>query len=534
MANDHSEAPLTTENSPIDEIVTDDSSGGLSQLWLSEDWWAVWLGGVILLACFAAVWSVRPADLEDRLENIAAQEVIVNDLRGHVEDSDQAREAYLAAEDKLDALQKSAAPNPLKNYVSKLKSWTDSPTEAFGTRTRLIDGIERKISDYSLLIPVLVVGGASLLLFGFGNRMMGNSFSRFARGFPAIFLLTILAYVLASNQVVKDFNLEYPLWALVVGLTISNTIGTPQILMPAVRTEFYIKTGLVLLGAKILLGQLVILGLPGMFVSWVVTPIVLITSYLIGAKLIRLASPSLNMTICADMSVCGVSAAIAAGAACKAKKEELSLAIGLSLSFTAVMMFVMPLLIKALGMDPILGGAWLGGTIDATGAVAAAGAFLGPQGEAVAITVKLIQNVLIGVIAFGIAVYWVTFVERDPASQSVGIGEIWKRFPKFIIGFMAASIVFTLIDLYVTGGRLMVSSMKSTTNAFYGWFFCMAFVCIGLETDFRKLAHYFQGGKPLALYVIGQSINLLLTLLMAWLMFGVLFGETVKAQLLGQ
>lgn len=125
-------------------------------------------------------------------------------------------------------------------------------------------------------------------------------------------------------------------------------------------------------------------------------------------------SKRLNAVICSDMSVCGVSAAIAAASACRAKKEELTLAVGLSLVFTAVMMIVMPAVIKStfpVDKQMILGGAWMGGTIDASGAVAAAGAFLGEKALYVAATIKMIQNVLIGVIAFFVALYFTTRVE---------------------------------------------------------------------------------------------------------------------------
>ena len=119
------------------------------------------------------------------------------------------------------------------------------------------------------------------------------------------------------------------------------------------------------------------------------------------------------MVISADMSVCGVSAAIATAAACKAKKEELSLAIGMSLSFTVLMMIVMPPLIAWMDLGQIVGGAWIGGTIDSTGAVGVAGAMLGEQALFVATTIKMIQNVLIGFVAFAVATYWVTRVERS-------------------------------------------------------------------------------------------------------------------------
>jgi uncharacterized membrane protein YadS len=297
--------------------------------------------------------------------------------------------------------------------------------------------------------------------------------------------------------------------------------------------EYFIKTGLVLLGAEVMFNKIVAIGIPGIFVAWVVTPVVLISTFIFGQKVLRIPSKTLNMVISADMSVCGTSAAIATAAACRAKKEELTLSIGLSLVFTAIMMIVMPAFIKAVGIPEILGGAWMGGTIDATGAVAAAGAFLGEKALYVAATIKMIQNVLIGVTAFGVAVYWCTRVECE-AGKTVGAAEIWHRFPKFVLGFMAASILFSILDGSM-GSDLGYSMLdqgvtRGGSRLLRGWFFALSFAAIGLATNFRELAHYFKGGKPLILYVCGQSFNLMLTLTMAYIMFYVVFPE-ITAQI---
>jgi len=234
------------------------------------------------------------------------------------------------------------------------------------------------------------------VFFGIGIKVMGNSMLEFMKGFTFVFLIAILAYLAASNATMKHYGVGYAAWAILFGLIISNTIGTPKWVMPAVQTEYYIKTGLVLLGAEILFGKILSIGVPGIFVAWVVTPIVLISTYLFGQKILKIHSKTLNITISSDMSVCGVSAAIATAAACRAKKEELTLAVGLSLIFTSIMMIVMPAIIKAFNIPHVLGGAWMGGTIDATGAVAAAGAFLSDRALYVVATIKMIQNVLIG------------------------------------------------------------------------------------------------------------------------------------------
>jgi uncharacterized membrane protein YadS len=230
------------------------------------------------------------------------------------------------------------------------------------------------------------------------------------------------------------------------------------------------------------------------------------------------------------MSVCGVSAAIATGAACRAKKEELSLAIGLSLLFTVLMMVAMPPAIRWLGLDPIVGGAWLGGTIDATGAVVAAGEALGKEAGEVAATVKMIQNSMIGVIAFAVAVYWAGWVERDAGDPRNSLAaEAWRRFPKFILGFLAASIACSWVFSRSPESGLWVDgTITGFTSRLRGWLFCAGFVCMGLQTNFRELAPFLASGRPLVLYVGGQLLNLLLTLGMASLTFGWLFRKVVE------
>jgi len=387
-----------------------------------------------------------------------------------------------------------------------------------------------KIKPYNQIGYLILLGLAVGVFFGIGWKFIQGEFWPFLKGFGLVFVLSILAFFCASQVEIKSLGIGYAAWAIALGLTIANTIGTPMWARPAIQVEYYIKTGLVLLGAEVLFGKVLSIGIPGIFVAWIVTPVVLLTTFWFGQKILKITSKSLNITICADMSVCGVSAAIATAAACKAKKEELTLAIGLSLIFTSIMMVVMPNFIKAVGMDPILGGAWMGGTIDATGAVAAAGAFLGDKALYVAATIKMIQNILIGVVAFCVALYWALRVERNSdVGQRPSAMEIWYRFPKFVIGFLIASIVLSLIyeALGHDYGEAVITHgvIKGWTKIWRGWFFCLAFVSIGLSTDFRELKSYFKGGKPLILYVCGQSLNLVLTLGMAYLMFYLVFPE---------
>lgn len=418
--------------------------------------------------------------------------------------------------------------------VTKLNNTATEKIEMWRQSKRLADSAKKKTKaeGYNQIGLLILVAFILAVLFGVGMKVMQGQFLNFITGFIFVFLLAVLSYLFSQQSLMKEYGIGYALWAILIGLIISNTIGTPKWVKPAVQTEYFIKTGLVLLGAEVLFGKIIQIGIPGLLVAWVVTPVVIITSFWFGKRIIKLASDELNITMSAAMSVCGVSAAIATAAACKAKKEELTLAVGLSLIFTAIMMVLMPAFISAVGMTEILGGAWMGGVIDSTGAVAAAGAFLGEKALYVSATIKMIQNILIGIVAFVVAIYW-TMKKNAAVGQKPNAMEIWYRFPKFVIGFAAASVLSSVVasslgaDLaYAQIDNGLIGAM---TKNLRGWMFCLAFVSIGLSTNFKELSSQFSGGKPFWLYIFGQSFNLFLTLLIAWLSFYVIFPYITEA-----
>ena len=376
------------------------------------------------------------------------------------------------------------------------------------------------------VLTLALLGLGLALITALAAGVMGGSIILHQAGFFALFLLAVLSYFLANQTGIRAAGVGYAFWALLIGLVISNTVGTPDWLKPALRSELYIKTGLVLLGTEILFNRILNLGPPGLFVAWLVTPTVIFFMYRFGTRVLKIASPSLVIVIAAATSVCGVSAAIAVAAAARAKKDELTLAVGMTLIFTVVMMILMPMGIRAIGMDPIVGAAWIGGTVDATGAVVAAGAMLGEEAGQVAAVVKMIQNVLIGVVAFLVAVYWVTTIEKKEGAARPAVSEIWTRFPKFILGFIGASLLFSFV-LVPTLGDDTVTGVVDITSDFRGWFFCLAFVSIGLESNMKQLMGQVQGGRPIQLYVVGQTFNLVLTLVAAYLAFGGILFERV-------
>lgn len=392
----------------------------------------------------------------------------------------------------------------LITMVPKVKKWATNPVEALP-------------GDLGLWIVVLGIGIGILLTIGV--IFMEEDWKKFLGGYLVVYALAVISYLAAGQTTVKAWGLGYAIWGLSFGLLIANTVGTPKWLLKGARSEMFIKTGLVLLGGEILFSEILKLGLPGLLVAWVVTPTVIIFMWLFGTRWLKMASKHLTIIIAAATSVCGVSAAIAVSAACRAKKSELTLGVGMTMIFTVLMMIAMPPLCKAMGMLPAVAGGWLGGTIDSTGAVVAAGAFLGPVAEKVAAVVKMIQNVLIGVVAFMVAVFWITKVDRDPNAPRPSLMEIWYRFPKFILGFAAASLIFSFMLMPVMGHE-EVSGILKLSKILRGWFFCLAFVAIGLESNFKELASHVVGGKPIILYIVGQSFNLILTLLMSWIAFG--------------
>ncbi len=573
-------------------VVVDKGVSSWSDLWTKEDYWAIWLGFFIIGLAFFLYFNFAPVD--EFREKIAKQNAVMESEAARAPFKTLAWYEAQGAKSKLKA-SGGAVGKFISHWTKRPGSWKTNPLDAFiMTQARadklnaagqgkyeaakaktaealviakaseaaaaavnfqsdtLNDVAKEKIGEWRAaskseasakkkvsnkpynVIPSLI--GLCIVLalfFGIGIKFMGKDALGFLKGFGGVFLVAVLAYTMGGQAISKQYGMGAEAWGVVIGMLIANTVGTPKFAKKSLEVEFFIKTGLVLLGAEVLFNKIVAIGIPGIFVAWVVTPIVLISTFIFGQKVLKMPSKTLNMVISADMSVCGTSAAIATAAACRAKKEELTLSIGLSLVFTAIMMIVMPAFIKAMGIPEVLGGAWMGGTIDATGAVAAAGAFLGEKALYVAATIKMIQNVLIGVTAFGVAVYWCTKVECE-AGKRVGWMEIWHRFPKFVLGFMSASILFSVIDgaLGPDMGYSMIDQgvVRGFTRLFRDWFFALSFAAIGLATNFRELAHYFKGGKPLILYVCGQSFNLVLTLTMAYIMFYLVFPE-ITAQI---
>jgi uncharacterized membrane protein YadS len=213
------------------------------------------------------------------------------------------------------------------------------------------------------------------------------------------------------------------------------------------------------------------------------------------------------------VSICGVSAAIAACGAIKGDKKKLSYVTSLVLIVAVPMMVVMPWIAKSTGMNDLVAGAWLGGTLDTSASVVAAGALVSDAAMKTGVIVKFSQNALIGVAAFILAIWW-AFKSGGTSGERPSAAIIWDRFPKFVFGFVLASAIFSFLL-----APELVSGTRSALNEIRTWWFALAFVCIGLETRFVELAMTEQG-RPALAFLGAQGFNIFWTLLLAWLLFG--------------
>jgi Predicted membrane protein len=356
-----------------------------------------------------------------------------------------------------------------------------------------------------------VLGGATYLVLSAGGIwLMGGNVARYAIGFPVVFLLAFASLVIAGNTAVGDLGLEFVLFALFIGLAISNLIGVPDWLREAVRTEYYIKTGLVVLGAGILFPDILDAGARGLVQALLVATVVWYVCFWLARKF--RVDDEFAVMLSSAVAICGVSAAIATCGAIQGDRKKLSYVTSLVLLVAVPMLVVMPWVVKTFGMSEVVGGAWLGGTLDTSGSVVAAAELISEPALKAGVIVKFSQNVLIGVAAFVLSVWWT--MRRREGTERPSPRVIWERFPKFVLGFMVASIIFSFFisEATVTETKPILTSLRTL------WF-ALAFTSIGLETRFRDLVTA-EGGRPALAFVLAQAFNVVWTLLLAWLLFG--------------
>jgi uncharacterized integral membrane protein (TIGR00698 family) len=497
--------------------------------WRTEDWTAVLLGFLVIAAVLTLFqWKVADArgfvptfrwTTDSQIASLTpgwirsldaiAQEADAK-AQANVSTLSQALRAALASGDRK-AIEGAAAK------MAALGSRTVAGALGAEIRGHAAAVAENRVFTRDNLTKLVYLALGFLIVASAGMAFLGARVAPFLLGLPVVFGLAWLARLLAGNGLFVDWGIEYVIFALMLGLLISNTVGVPEWLKPAVQTEFFIKTGLVILGASLLFMEVLQAGALGIAQAVLVVFVVWYACFWLARKLS--VDDEFGAMLATAVSICGVSAAIAACGAIQGDKRKLSYVTSLVLIVAVPMMIVMPWVAKTTGMNDLVAGAWLGGTLDTSASVVAAGALISDAAMKTGVIVKFSQNALIGVAAFMLAIWW-TFKVGATTGERPSAAVIWQRFPKFVLGFVAASALFSFAlptDL-VGGTRGLLTEIRT-------WWFALAFVCIGLETRVVALATT-DRGRPALAFLGAQGINVVWTLLLAWLLFGgVLFAQ---------
>lgn len=352
-----------------------------------------------------------------------------------------------------------------------------------------------------------------VLLIGLaGTILTGKAIRYFLLGFPLVYLLTIIAMIIAGNSSIRSLNLEAVIFSLLIGLVIGNFFKLPAWFKSMLSTELFVKIGLVILGTTIIFNDILKAGFLGLVQALVVVLSVWYFAFWLCKRL--KIDEELTMMISSAVSICGVSAAIATSGAIKGDPKKLSYVISMVLITAIPMMVFMPYIANYFNFPHEVTGAWLGGSIDTTGAVVASGTLVGEEALKISTIVKFSQNVLLGIAAFAISIYWSYRKTADSAAvEKPTFRIIWDRFPKFVLGFVAASVAFSFL-VPASSAAEVKDSLKNMQNA---WF-TLAFTSIGLETNFKDLFKN-EHRKPLYAFLLAQLFNIIITLIIAFILF---------------
>src|SRR3990170_2434676 len=389
---------------------------GGSALLKTEDWLAVWLGFLIIILVLVFP-GLRPEMPKFRwatdagfAASVAEKRPLVDTLAkdGEAKGEKDVAAAAAALKAAVDKGDRAAIGSAAKKVGDAAKAAKDAGVKKLGADLGKLSGtagqLVGKVFSGENIWNSIKLGIAFWILSTIGIILMGANVGMYILGFPIVYVLAWLSQFIAGNSTLNYWGLEYVIFALVIGLFISNVIGLPDWLREAVRTEYYIKTGLVILGAGILFFEIVQAGALGIVQAVLVVSVIWYACFWLSRKL-RVDDEFAAMLSTA-VSICGVSAAIAASGAIKGDRKKLSYVTSLVLIIAVPMMIVMPWIAKSTGMNDLVAGAWLGGTLDTSASVVAAGALISDTAMKTGVIVKFSQNALIGVAAFMLAIWW--------------------------------------------------------------------------------------------------------------------------------
>ncbi len=421
-----------------------------SDFYLKEDWWAIWLGlGIVVLAVVLFSFG--------------------------------------------NTLLKSLAINP------------------GGMKWKSADDIAKHFAaNYHLYLYQFA---AWLVMFGLSCRVMGIKLVHFIPGFAIIYLISLIMFTISGWADANKYNLEAALLALVFGLVVANLVPLPDWFNSALRVEYFVKFGIVLLGATFPLTLIATAGPVALGQAMVISILTCLTIFFVGRAL------GLDKRLCAVIgvggAVCGVSASMAIAASVGARKEDLYTSVTLVVVWALVMILVLPFASQALGLSAGVAGAWIGTSefADAAGFAAASayGKMAGNEEGAIkAFTLMKVigRDLWIGIWSLVFAFIATMSWERTELGARPGAGEIWRRFPKFVIGFFIASAIVTLITSGYSAEdfkKLVGPDLLKPIGSLRSWAFLFCFLSIGLTTRFRELKS--AGLKPFLAFTLGVAVN---------------------------
>lgn len=437
----------------------------------------------------------------------------------------------------------------LFGWVVKTQVWS-TPSQVMGPSAASsgLNGFGALLGTYLFLLTILTCSA----------RAAGTTATGFARAFTILFFLSYGCYALghyahiaATPNQLQKYGISWSLnltgeagyiVALVAGLLVGNLVPPlARAMQEAIRPELYIKTAVVLLGAGLGVKSAEALGLASAVMFRGLCAIV--EAYLIYWALVYWVarryfgfSREWAAPLASGISICGVSAAIATGAAIRARPMVPIMVSSLVVIFAVVELLLLPFIAQRfLYEEPLVAGAWMGLAVKTDGAAIASGAItdaliLAKAAAAsgvqyregwvtmTATTVKIFIDVFIGVWSFLLAVIWCTRIENR-SGEKVRLGEIWERFPKFVLGYGLTFLVLLTFCLITPTELPSAKSVMAGTDIFRVLFFVLTFFSIGVMSNFRRLAQ--EGiGRLAAVYVVCLGGFIIwIGLLISWLFF---------------
>ncbi|ANS73226.1 hypothetical protein AWM70_00365 [Paenibacillus yonginensis] len=398
-----------------------------------------------------------------------------------------------------------SAGGTIKSITPSFAAWSDGAS------------LGKTLADNALRTVYLFV--LLLALFTLATSILKVKASQFIPGFLLLFVISLLINLFSSWKFASKYGIEAPLVALALGLIVGNLIKIPAWFDSSLRTELYVKVGIILLGATLPFTLIAKAG-PVAFLQASVIAIITFLVIFWAAKAFGLDN-RFAATLGTGGSVCGVSAAIAIGGSIKTKKEHVSVTISLVVIYAVVFIFLLSFLIKALGVEAGPAGAWIGTSEFADAAGITAASSFGDDAITSFTLMKVIgRDMFIGVWSFVLAFISVTFWEKRKEGPKAGAKQIVSRFPKFVLGFFAASILLTILIANVSADAQTVinNDVIAPVKTIRTWAFTFTFLTIGLTTRFRQLTSV--GWKPVVAFGIGAVVNVILGYLLSVVFFG--------------